>query len=134
MNTNDSGITVIESRIQEQPIRFQFRKQDVMGMHPTMANLDYDPFPDAGPNDVVREEIIGRQLVLHAKCRGPGDSLRPGLTVNADGRPFALTEVAEAPSLQDGPSTFVIEGVYQENDADPLKVLAQLRARLAMKP
>jgi len=134
MNTKGSGITVIEPRIEERPIRFQFTKRTVMNPHPTMTNLDYDPFPDAGPDDVVGEEIIGRRLVLHAKCRGPGDALRMGLTVDAGGRSFALTKVEEVSDLQGGPSTFVIEGVHEENDADPLKVLAQLRGRLAMRP
>lgn len=67
-----SGLALIEEpKIEEVPRFFKFEKQHFTSQHPSYANLNYDPFPDKKYDDIVRTEIVGRDLVIRAKLKGP---------------------------------------------------------------
>ena len=128
-----SKIEVISANTEERPHYVEFTKGDFVGFNPTMVNLDYDPFPTNNLNDVVRTEIIARELVLHAKLKGDVLEIRPGVAVSIEGRNFPVTRSEMQIDTQGENSTADIEGVAFLTPCDPLKVLAQLREALSEK-
>ena len=127
-------LEIISRTIEECPHYFDFRKQDFTGPHPTMANLDYDPFPEKGANDVVRTEIVARKLVLHATLKGDVLGIRHGVNISVDGHDFAVTGVKmKIDTAVESNSTADVEGEVFLAAPDPLSVLAQLRRSLARK-
>jgi hypothetical protein len=86
------GISILEAKTEERPYFFEFKKWQIMGDHPTWAKLTYDPYPNAKPEDVVRREIIGRELVLTAKLKleNTAIDISPGVALNFDGHKFAV--------------------------------------------
>ena len=125
------GISVVSAKTEERPIYFEFTKNDIVGRHPTMANLGYDPYPEAKNNDIVRREIIGRELVLRAMLKGPAGSLRLGIAFEHNGHKFALRKVEEHLDVEGGDSTFEVEGTEPLRPIEPMKDLAKLRELLA---
>jgi len=129
------AITVLEAKTEEQPYFYEFKKYEVVGHHPTMANLNYDPFPEANMGDVVRREIIGRQSILHAKLKCDDGvqamQIRPGYAVEYQGHKFAV-ESSEIDFESDSQSCTAgarIDVVASEflTEIEPMKVLARLR-------
>lgn len=96
-----------------------------------MANLTYDPFPNAKNDDVVRTEIIARELVLHAKLKGPFDSIKLGTALNYQWYDFGLVEVTEQINTESDECLFEVEGVAFLTPCDPLRTLSLLRDALA---
>jgi hypothetical protein len=124
-------MTVIKTKIEKRPYPFEFTKADVVGRHPTMANLNYDPFPRKNMHDVVRCEILCTELVLHATLKGDETlSCRPGHSIAIEGHTFAITS-AEIDMGEMGGGTAEIEGSKFLGECDPIKVLAKWREMLA---
>jgi len=127
-----ANIEVISKHIEEVPHFFEFTKNDFVADCPGMANLDYDPFPDKKPQDVVRKEIIARKLLLHATLKGELMDIRPGVRITIAGHDFAVTSAESNISIQnDQDSTVEVEGQAFLTSTEPLKLLAQLREALA---
>ncbi len=125
---NDERLTILEARTEEVPEFFKFTKQLIMNPCPGMANLTYDPFPNAKPDDVVRTEIVARKLILRAKLKGPSGSLTTNNSVTYQGRNFAPTEIVENFGQGDE-STFEFEGFALLTPCDIPRALSQLRIR-----
>ncbi|MGA2178685.1 MAG: hypothetical protein ABSH15_03780 [Verrucomicrobiota bacterium] len=96
-NSNQAmpNVTILEAEMKEQPYFYEFKKSEIVRPHPTMANLTYDPYPGANMEDVVRKEIIGRELILRAKVKleNPSfDAMRPGIALDFQGHKFTVIE------------------------------------------
>jgi hypothetical protein len=126
------SVTVISKRIEEVPEFHEFTKADFIGDYPGITPLDYDPFPEKKPNDVVRREIIAQKLVLRAKLKGDVLGIRPGFSVRIDNYDFAVSVANIAINTNnDGESTSEIEGEHFLTPPDPIKLLMQLRKEVA---
>ena len=126
------SVTVVSKRIEEAPEFHEFTKADFIGDYPGMAELDYDPFPEKKPNDVVRREIIAQKLVLHAKLKGDVLGILPGFTLNIDGYDFAVSSAKIAYNTQgNGEATSEVEGEHFFTPPEPLKLLMRLRKEVA---
>ena len=128
---NQENASILTAETTERAVYFDFTKNDIVGYHPTMANLNYDPFPTAKNDEVVRREIIGRELVLFAKIKGPADSLRPGVALAHKGHKFDLKKVQEQIDTTSDQSTFEVEGSQPLPLLDAMSVLAKLRRMFA---
>ncbi len=126
-----NSFRIVEARVEERPHYFDFVKNDITGHHPSMANLTYDPFPDAKGGDVVRTEIIGRKLVLHAKIEGPFDAIKMGAALNYEGHKFALEKITEHIDTESDQCLFEVEGFAFTSLNEPIQVLKLLRESLA---
>jgi hypothetical protein len=119
---NQDNISILSAETTERPVYWEFTKNELVGHHPTMANLICDPFPTAKNDEVVRREIIGRELVLHAKLTRPADSLRPGVTLAHNGHQFALKSVKEHIDTTNDESLFEVDGSEMLTPLDPMTV------------
>jgi hypothetical protein len=118
------NITVMEAKTEERPFYYEFKKSDFVNFNPTMANLNYDPFPDKDLDDIVRREILCREVVLRAKLKGEDViSYRPSVAVVIDGHKFAITSA----EINCADETSDIEGSEFLGECEPLKTLARLR-------
>jgi len=122
---------IIEPKTEKKPHFFEFKKRDIVSPHPTMANLTYDPYPDAEMDDVVRREIIGWELILHAKLKGNVLDVRPDLVIEHDGHKFTVLESEwEINSDLNESIAEIVGGEFITLD-QPVDVLARLRRMLA---
>ena len=128
---NANNLQIIEARVEERPHYFEFLKSDITGFHPSMANLHYDPFPNAKSGDVVRTEIIGRKLILKAKIKGTFDSIQMGTALDYQGHNFALETITEHIDTESDECLFEVEGVAFLFLNEPLSALKLLRDHLA---
>lgn len=112
--------------IEEVPRFFDFKKRDFTKPFPQMENLNYDPFPNSKDDDIVRSEIIARDLVLRAKLKGSADALNLGIALEYDGNKYALTEIRRQYS-GNGECIFDIIGVAKTVGEEPMAVLSRLR-------
>ncbi|HEX3889206.1 MAG TPA: hypothetical protein VHX90_00020 [Verrucomicrobiae bacterium] len=114
---------ILEPKTEERPHYYEFKKCEIMADHPTMAKLNYDPFPDAKMEDVVRTEIISRELILTAKLEIAGSespSVR-GKSIEYNGNKFLITTCRwslKSPIVE-------FEGKCFLTRCEPMKVLAQ---------
>jgi hypothetical protein len=126
---------IIKAQTEERPYFFDFKKYEVVGPHPTMDNLTYDPFPNAKMDDVVRSEILGRELMLYATLefddKIEATEIRPGMAVNYGENQFAVTS-SEIRFTESG-ATVEMEGSKFLSEIDPVKVLARWRKALAAR-
>jgi hypothetical protein len=118
-----ANIEVISERTEERPFYHEFTKNDIVGFCPTMANLDYDPFPNNKLDDVVRKEIISRELLWYAKLKGDVLPIRPGVVFERDGHRFAIIEA----KINLTGRTSDVEGSEFLTPCEPIKVLERLR-------
>jgi hypothetical protein len=116
--------------IEEVPRFFDFQKRHFTSPSPQMANLNYDPFPDAKDDDIVRTEIIARDFVLRAKLKGSADALNMGMALDYDGKNYALTEIQEEYS-GNGECIFDVTGIAKVTGEEPMTVLTRLRSVMA---
>jgi hypothetical protein len=125
------GISIIEAKTEERPYFFDFKKYEIMGDHPTWAKLTYDPYPDASMEDVVRTEIISRELVLTAKLKVEDVEsrmgIRPGIALEYQGNKFAIKES----HFSLGSPIVEVEGSCFLTSCEPTEALARLREMLA---
>ena len=126
--------TLLEARKVERPFSFEFKKADFVTHAVMMANLNYDPFPNNGLEDIVRREIICTELVLTAKIKSKDAlSIRPGEAIEYEGRKFVVQKASE-PIHSDTPeqsTVMSVEGSCFLTPCEPMKVLAQLRETYA---
>ena len=120
---------ISEPKLEEQPYFFEVKKYMVVGEHPTWPRLTYDPFPDADMEDVVRREIIGRQIIFRAKME-ISDSLvameiRPGKALNYGEHKFAVEE-----STIDGAIVDVVGSEFVSL-TEPTEIIGRWRGMLA---
>src|SRR6266496_3755509 len=125
----ENKVTILDASTEEVPHYFDFRKADIMGRHPTMANLNYDPFPNAKNNDIVRTEVIARKLLLRANLKAPAGSITMADRFDYQGHSFILDKIKE--HLEEEPAQYEIEGFVFLTPCDPMQVLARLRKTLA---
>ena len=124
------GITIISKRIEEAPEYFSYRKADFMGEYPGIPEMDYDPFPEKKPDEVVCTEVIARKLVLHAKLKGDVMDVRPGVSITVDGYNLAVHSAKIAINTKnEGESTSEIVAEHFFTPPEPLKFLAKLRSK-----
>jgi len=116
--------------IEEAARLHDFKKRDFTKPFPQMADLNYDPFPDAKDDDIVRTEIIARDFVLRAKLKGSADALNLGKAIEYDGNKYQLTEIDEEFS-GNGECIFDVTGVAKVAGEEPPAVLARLRSAMA---
>jgi hypothetical protein len=125
------GISIIEAKTEERPYFFDFKKYEIMGDHPTWAKVTYDPYPDSSMEDVVRSEIISRELVLTAKLKVEDVEsrmgIRPGIALEYQGNKFAVKES----HFSLGSPIVEIEGSCFLTPCEPTEALARLREMLA---
>lgn len=124
-------IVLFSYQTEEHDRYFEVRKNDIMGFHPTMANLDHDPFPNAKNDDIVRTTFMGRESVLYAKLKAPVDAIRLGVALEVDGHKFALTQVNEYSEPDGDQAIFDVEGSEWLTYIEPLRILAEIRNELA---
>ena len=126
--------TILEAKTEERPFFFDFKKCDFVVHATTMANMNYDPFPNNGMEDFVRREIVCTELVLTAKLKSKDAfSIRPGMAIEYEGRKFVVQKVSE-PIRGDAPeasNVIEVEGSCLLSPCEPMKVLAQLRETYA---
>jgi hypothetical protein len=123
------AITFLAATTEEVPHYFEFKKVDIMGYHPTMANLNYDPFPNANDNDTVRKEIIARKLVLRARLKAPAGFITMADRIEYEGHSFLLNSIQE--NCGEETDVFEIEGFTFLTPCDPMQALARLRTMWA---
>lgn len=124
------GFNIISKRIEEAPEYFSFRKADFMGEYPGVPEMDYDPFPERKPGEVVCTEIIARKLVLHAKLKGDVLDVRPGVSIRVDGYNFAVnsaTVAIDTTNVSESSSEIIAEHFL--TPPEPITFLAQLRTK-----
>jgi hypothetical protein len=128
-----------EPTLEEQPYFFEFKKYEIVGDHPTWPKLTYDPFPDANMEDVVRREIIGRQLIFRAKLKvtdpGMAMNIRPGKALDYQGHRFAIEESTidfegRPDDASDGAIVDVVGSEFL-TPIEPLENIRRLRETLA---
>ena len=128
-----------EPTLEEQPYFFEFKKYEIVGEHPTWPKLTYDPFPDAGMHDVVRREIIGRQMIFRAKLKVSDPVMamdfRPGKALDYGGHRFAVEESKidfEARSNgSSGGAVIEVMGSEFLTPIEPIENIRRLREMLA---
>jgi len=116
---------------EERDREFEVQKHDLVGFHPSMVNLDYDPFPRAGLDEVVARAPMGRELILHAKLKGPVGSVSLGMLLAVAGHKFAPTRVTEHIDTKKDECEFDVEAAEWLAYTEPLKIIAELRRKLA---
>jgi len=125
--------TLLQPKIEERPFFFEFKKCDFVTHAVMMANLDYDPFPNHGMEDIVRREFVCTELVLTANLQGKDAlSIRPGAAIEYEGHRFVImnasgTKHGNTPEE----SSVSVEGSCFLSPCEPMKVLAQLRETYA---
>jgi hypothetical protein len=124
-------VTVTEATTEEQPYYYDFKKREVMGYLPTMANVTYDPFPKATDDDVVRTEIISTKIILRAKIKAPEGYLKGGMAIDYQGQKFAISNLTESFDAEGDKSLFEVEAFSFATQCEPLEALAKWRAALA---
>jgi len=123
------GFSILEATTEERPYFFDFKKNQIMGDHPTWAKLTYDPFPNASMEDVVRTEIISTELILTAKLevKDSAIDIHPGTSIPYQGHEFSVKES----SFTFGSPIVEVEASYFLTPCEPAEALAKLRAMLA---
>ena len=125
---------ILEAKIEERPLLFEYKKCDFVIHAVTMANLNYDPFPNNDLEDVVRREIVCTELVLTAKLRTKdGFSICPGETIEYEGHKFVVKKAGEPihGGTHEESDVIDVEGSCFLTPCEPMKVLAQLRETYA---
>ena len=106
----------------------KFTKNDFTANWAGNPKLEHDPFPDKNPEDVVREEVIARKLILHANLSGDVMDIRPGATITVDGYTFSVMSAKiNLMPVNSEEMTSEIEGLLWLTPPEPLKLLARLR-------
>ena len=77
--------------IQERPLTVSFTKDDLMTPLAGQISFGPDPFPDRRGNEIVRTEIVGRELVLSATLEGDLNHIHLGTVLAVDGEGFIVT-------------------------------------------
>lgn len=121
-----SDVSIIEEQVKESPYFLDFSKKDLIDFHPTLPNLNYDPFPDAKDYDIVSHEYAGQVLHWRATFKGFNHDLRPGMNVVRKGRTFMISRVTFASHDE----SMTIEG-DELPSIDSIAILSGLRRRLA---
>ena len=122
---------ILEARTEERPVYFDFKKCDFVTHAVTMANLNYDPFPNNGMDDFVRRELVCRELVLTCKIES-NQPIRPRQTVDYQGHEFVISRSQPIRGdASDQAMVFEVEGSCFLTPYEPMKVLAQLRDEYA---
>jgi hypothetical protein len=124
---------ILRISTREQERYFDVLKNDIIGFHPSMTNLDYDPFPNALHSDVVDRVPMGRELLLEASVKAPAGSFHMGTSIQHAGHVFALTAVNEKFDTEGEHSSFDVEGVAWLSYTEPLKIISDIRKRLSLK-
>jgi hypothetical protein len=131
------GISILEAETEEIPFYFEFKKWQIMGDHPTWAKLTYDPYPKASMEDVVRREIIGRELVLRAKLKLENSEIdiSPGIALDFQGKNFAVksatTHYLANPDGSSAGCIIDVVGSHFLSLSEPVDVIAKFREILA---
>jgi hypothetical protein len=128
-----------EPTMEERPYFFEFKKCELVGHHPMWPKLTYDPFPDAGMDDVVRREIIGRELIFRAKLKiadiVKATEIRPGKALNYGPHKFAVIEstINFEPRPNNSSEGAIVDVVGSEflTPIEPLENMRRLREMLA---
>jgi hypothetical protein len=132
LNTaSQMGLSMLSFKIEERDRVFEVQKHDIIGFHPSMVNLDYDPFPSAQFDEVVARVPMGRELVLYAKLKGPVGSVRLGIVLVLAGHKFAPTHFTEHFHMEKDESEFDVEATEWLTYTEPLKIIAEMRRKLA---
>jgi hypothetical protein len=131
--TISGNILLLSYQVEEHERFFEVRKKDIIEIHPTMVNLDYDPFPNAEKDDIIRSAFMGRESVLYAKLQSTGVNIKPGVALELNGHKFALTKVNEHPETDGDKSIFDVEGSEYRNFFEPPQIVADMRKELAIK-
>jgi len=124
---------ILEAKTVERLIYFDFKKCDFVTHASSMANLNYDPFPNNGLDDFVRREPVCKELVLTCKIKSDRPfRIRPGETIDYEGHKFAITKSKPVEGETSKASCLVeVEGSCFMNPCEPMKVLARLREEYA---
>jgi hypothetical protein len=131
-NNPANGISVLSHKTEERDRYFDVRKNAIVGFHPQWENLDFDPFPDAQYDDVVHRAFMGRELVLYAKLKAPFDAINLHTPLVLNGHTFFMNEVSfqfEA-NAENNLGTFDVEGSEWLTYTEPIKIIAEMRAKL----
>lgn len=124
-----SDMLLLSYQTEEHDRYFKARKSDVMGFHPTMANLDHDPFPHANNDDIVATAFMGRESVLSAKLKAPVDAIKLGIALEFDGHKYALTHINGR--IEGDEALFDVEGSEWLTLIEPIQIVANIRKHLA---
>jgi len=125
------GLRMVRFETEERDREFEVQKHDLVGFHPSMVNLDYDPFPRARLDEIVARAPMGRELVLHAKLKGPVGAIGLGMLLDVAGHKFAPTRVTEHIHMEQDECEFDVEATKWLAYTEPLMIIAGLRRKLA---
>ncbi len=131
----DKNIILLSYETEERDRYFEVRKNDIMGFHSEMINLDFDPFPNAKNDEIVCRAFMGRELVLYAKLEAPFGVISLGIALKLDGHKFALDKVTcnFNAMAEDDKAKFDIQGAEWLTYTEPLKIISEIRKELAQK-
>jgi hypothetical protein len=130
-STTQKALRIVSFKTEEVDREFEIQKHDIVGFHPSMVNLDYDPFPTARLDEVVDRVPMGRELILHAKLKGPVGSISLGMLLAVGGHKFAPTRFTEHFDMKKDDSEFDVEATEWLAYTEPFQLIAELRRRLA---
>ena len=124
---------ILEARIEERPVYFEFKKCDFVTHAVSMANLNYDPFPNNDLDDFVRREMVCNELILICKIKSDQPfRICAGETIDYEGHKFAITKSKPIERETSKESGLVeVEGSCFLTPCEPMKVLARLREEYA---
>ena len=125
---------ILDPKTEERPVYFEFKKCDFVTHAATMANLDYDPFPNKELDDFVRREEVCKKLVLTFKMKpSQSSSVQTGNTIYYEGHPFVITKILPVQG-NSGSDPIGVEGECFLEPCEPMKILAQLRQEYSRAP
>ena len=128
------NVVVLNYQLIEHDNYYDVRKCEVMGFHPEMTNLDYDPFPEAKNGDVVLRALMSRDLLLYAKLEAPVSlDLNLSTCLELDGHRFFIDKISMRINTDSDQALFDVEGSERKIYREPIKILAEFRKELAEK-
>ena len=129
--TPKPALSLISYRTEEHDRYFDVQKHDVLGFHPDMVDLLFDPFPDAKSDDVVHKALMGRELVIFARFKASPDAIHLGMAIELNGHKFAVNQVKLHYEAESDQGTFDVEASEWMSYIEPVKLIANLRKHLA---
>lgn len=92
---------------------------------------NYDPYPNAKPDEVVEQEPIGHEIIIEVECIS-NQPLNIGQSFTAEQRAFAITRLAQTP-LPDGKMKCVLTASHFETFIEPAKLAMVIRKKHEQK-
>jgi hypothetical protein len=117
-------IEVVKERTKEQPFYSEIKKYEIVAPWQGMPDVTYDPFPDAQMEDVVRREIICRELLWFATLKGDDIAqVNPSIMFVRGDKKFTVTSA----EIRFDEGTCEVEGSMFLSKCEPRELIKRLR-------